>query len=232
MYNLIHFFNEVGKLKFINRLGWILGGVEEEDTESIADHSFRLAIMGWFFAQKNGLDTEKVLKMSLVHDLCVVYTGDITPYGNLLTGDSVKDRKVVETWPRRSKGEKERLVKERREMEEKAVNKLITRLDPKFGREIKEVWLEYEEGRTKEGRFTRQLDRIEKLLQATEYKESKKYLNPLNPFLVQLKELVDDKELIEFIELLDDYYYSKKGVLKPKRQKRPTQPDGNPVVSP
>ena len=207
MINLIKFFNEIGKLKFIKRVGWILGGVKEDEAESIADHSHRLAVMGWYFAAKKGLNIEKVIKMSLIHDLCTVYTGDITPYGNLLTGDLEKDRETVARWPRRSQEEKEKITKERKELETKAFEKISSVINDGLGEEITDLWQDYEEGKSPEGRFVRQLDRVEKLLQATEYKEAKKYLNPINPFWVQLKELVDDPDLIEFIKGLDEYFY-------------------------
>lgn len=208
MVNLIQFFSELGKLKSIKRVGWILGGVKPSEAESIADHSFRLALMSWYFAEKKGLDVDKVIKMSLIHDLCIIYTGDITPYGNLLTGDLKKDREIVAKWPRRSKEEKEKIAHERKAKERKAFEQLSELLSDKFGEEVKDLWVEYEEGKSKEGRFLRQIDRVEKLLQATEYKDSKKYLSPINPFWVQLKELVDDKDLIEFIEGLDDYFFN------------------------
>ena len=53
--DLINFFTKVGQLKKIKRTGWVLRGVQ--DPESIADHSFRLALMAWIFGQGKKLDT-------------------------------------------------------------------------------------------------------------------------------------------------------------------------------
>ena len=148
-----------------------------------------------------------MIKMSLVHDLCTIYSGDLTPYDNLVTGDFKHDKAILAKWPRRAKEEKERMVREQREKEEVSFNKLLANLPEKFAQEIRGLWLDYESGETKEGRFLAQIDRVEKLMQATEYRANDKYLTEIDPFWIQLKELVDDPDLIHFIEAMDKDFY-------------------------
>ena len=83
MNNFIDFFIEAGKLKKQKRSGWVLR--EVKNPETIAEHSFRVAIMGWLLAnKKRGLNIEKIIKMALIHDIGEIYAGDITPYDSIL----------------------------------------------------------------------------------------------------------------------------------------------------
>ncbi len=108
MENLIRFFMDIGKLKVIKRLGWILGGTKEEEAESIADHSFRLAVMAWILGHaRKDLDVSKVLKMAILHDFPVVNTGDITPYDDFVSKGEA-DMERLSRWPRRTQEEKKR----------------------------------------------------------------------------------------------------------------------------
>lgn len=109
MDKIIKFFSEVGKLKDIKRRGWIIRDIK--NPESIADHSFRAALMGWILAEKSGrkLNISKLLKMAIVHDLCEVYAGDTTPYDTILPKDKKKRRELLKTWPRFSEAQRKKL---------------------------------------------------------------------------------------------------------------------------
>ena len=52
--------------------------VGEDRQENDAEHSFQLAMMAWYIneEEKLGLDTGKLLKYALAHDLVEVYAGD------------------------------------------------------------------------------------------------------------------------------------------------------------
>lgn len=208
--NLIEFLISVGKLKFIKRRGWIYGGAKEKDTESIAGHSFRLVLMSWILTGRRRFDIEKILKMVLIHDIAIVYTGDTTPFDNLISGDLKKDKPILEVWPTHSEAEKRRLTIERRHKEKKALDKSIKDLPIDLQDEISSLWFEYEEGFSKEGRLVRQVDRIEKLLQAIDYKSRNIYKPNIDPYWVQLKTLLDDPTLIEFVEKIDHWYFGRK----------------------
>ncbi len=51
--------------------------------ESDAEHSFQLALVGWYLNEKDslGLDVSKIARYALVHDLAEAYAGDTPSYG-------------------------------------------------------------------------------------------------------------------------------------------------------
>ena len=80
---LIEFISEVGRLKRLPRTGWVESGVP--DPESVADHSFRVALLTLVLADLKGLDALKAVRMALIHDLGEAETGDLTPARRRLT---------------------------------------------------------------------------------------------------------------------------------------------------
>lgn len=210
MKDLIRFLVEAGKLKRIRRKGWLIRGVV--DPETIAEHTFRMVLTTWILGDSKKLDMQRALKMALIHDLCEVYAGDTTPYDHIPLGEIAR-KEIIEILPPRKREEKERLAKERRVREQRALAKIIEDLPKKLKEEIMSLWLEYEEGSSSEGRFVRQVDRVENLIQALEYKNIDSGL-AINSFWLTVKELVDDPKLLEFIKELDKYFYK-----NPKRLK-------------
>jgi len=75
---LLDFFNIVASLKTIPRQGWI-DKLNIENPESVSDHTFSMSVMAMIFSDIQKLDTLKVLRMSLLHDVAESHTGDITP---------------------------------------------------------------------------------------------------------------------------------------------------------
>lgn len=74
-------------LGFVNKFKNILRTVNVANSsprrfENDAEHSFELAMAAWYLNQKSGLglDSDKLIKYSLVHDLVEVYAGDIDPF--------------------------------------------------------------------------------------------------------------------------------------------------------
>ncbi|MEM5772607.1 MAG: HD domain-containing protein [Candidatus Aenigmatarchaeota archaeon] len=72
---LIEFFKTIGKLKKIERTGWVTN-VGIENPESVAEHSFRSAVLCMIFSDIKKLDTEKMVRMALIHDLAEALIGD------------------------------------------------------------------------------------------------------------------------------------------------------------
>jgi len=152
--------------------------------------------------EKKGLNREKLLKMVLIHDLCEVYSGDITPYDSILPRNKKKLAELMRTWPRYSNSEKRKINKEKYKKEWQALIKLTAKLSPKLKKEIRNLWLEFRKGLTREGRFAHQADHMENLLQALEY--WKKYKKPpLMPWWWWAREFFDDPLLLKFMEALD-----------------------------
>ncbi|MCP2334899.1 HD domain-containing protein [Actinomadura rupiterrae] len=63
---LAGFVFEMGLLKRYKRTGWLVAGVA--DPESIADHSFRAAVLASVLAALEGADPERAALLSLFHD--------------------------------------------------------------------------------------------------------------------------------------------------------------------
>ena len=61
------------KLKSVKREGWVRSGVE--DPESVAAHSWGMAILAMHLCPEN-LNKMRVLEMSSVHDLPEIIVGD------------------------------------------------------------------------------------------------------------------------------------------------------------
>jgi len=206
MKNILDFLIKVGKLKEKKRRGWVLRNVKNPET--IADHTFRMAMMSWLLGEQRKLNINKIIKMSLIHDLCEVYSEDITPYDKLLPKDKRQWKEMFNKWPRLPKKEKEKIFLEKYKKENEALEKLILKLPPPLKKEIRNLWIDYEEGLTREGRFVRQVDRVENLLQALQYwKKGKQFA--IESWWIQIEELVDDPILLEFIKVLDKKFHQK-----------------------
>ncbi|MBU3895744.1 HD domain-containing protein [Patescibacteria group bacterium] len=205
MENLLHFFNEVGKLKDMPRRGWVLRGVKNPET--IAEHSFRAALMAWILGSKKKLDMERLLKIALVHDLCEIYAGDATPYDSLLPKNKKDLKKLMSTWPRFTKKEKQRIAEKKHKKEKAGLEKLTINLAPKLRYELINLWMDYEQGLTPEGRFFKQADRLENFLQAIEYSQNKEVDE--KPWWMQAREMIDDPVLLELIEQISKKFHKK-----------------------
>jgi len=206
MKELIDFFHKIGKLKKMPRRGWVLIGVKNPGT--VAAHTFRTAIMTWVLGEKKKLNTGRAIKMALVHDLCELYAGDTTPYdyNSILPKDKKKWPELFDTWTRFSKSKKIKFFLEKDKRERASLMKLTSGLPPKLKKEILDLWYDYKNGSTKEGRFTRQINRLETLLQALEYgRETKR--RPFKSWWIGSEEQVDDPLLVEFMSGLAKKFY-------------------------
>ncbi|KAF8621873.1 hypothetical protein AX15_007431 [Amanita polypyramis BW_CC] len=139
------FFHVLERLKTQKRTGWIDYNIP--NPESISDHMYRMAILAMCTTDSN-LDVSKCVMMSLVHDLAEAQVGDIAPREGI------------------SKLEKKRL-------EEEAMHNFVHDMlhaSPAAQRMYK-LWKEYEEGKTAEAKFVKDLDRFEMASQALEYEK-------------------------------------------------------------
>src|SRR5437764_14417647 len=57
---------EIGQLKRVKRSGWWIAGIP--DPESVAEHSFRTALLGYILASLEGADPQKTAMICLFHD--------------------------------------------------------------------------------------------------------------------------------------------------------------------
>lgn len=140
---LLEFLSTAGKLKTIPRTGWIDSGVK--NPESVADHSYRTAVASMVLGDSLGLDTLKMLRMALLHDLAEAETGDITPMQKQSNHSM---------------------------LENQAMKKILSVLPEPLRDQYWETWQEYQAMKTPESVLVHDADKIEMLLQASEYKET------------------------------------------------------------
>lgn len=82
MENKIKFLNEIGKLKHIDRRGWVLRNIDKPET--ISGHMYRMSVIPFLLlSNKINCDFNKVIKLCIVHDMAECIVGDITPHDNV-----------------------------------------------------------------------------------------------------------------------------------------------------
>jgi putative hydrolases of HD superfamily len=159
------FFRSVLELKSIRRAGWVLK-VQVEDAESVADHTFSMATIAMLLSDILGLDTHKVIKMVLMHDLAESIVGDYMP------GDVTSRQK---------------LAKER-----KAMRLILSGLPKGIREEYGEIWLEYLHNSSEIAKFVHRIDKLEMALQAYQYAKQGYADKLLSPFFESAKTVVGD----------------------------------------
>jgi putative hydrolases of HD superfamily len=172
-----NFYQNVRNLKLIKRTGWVERGVK--DPESVSDHSFMVALLCLAFP-KDGIYKDKAVMMALVHDLAESKTGDIISKENWPEGGTM------------SSSEKSKL-------EEDAIQKILSNLQDEDSDEIFRLWKEYDEGKTPEAKFVRDIDILERTMQALEYHVKGDYEKTLVPFF-ENKAKIEDPEIRSFLE--------------------------------
>ena len=145
MKDLINFLKAVGRLKQIPRTGWVDSGVE--NPESVADHSFRTTFITMVLADLQGLDSERAMRIALLHDLAEAEMGDLTPE------------------QKRNRGQA--YIKEERE----AIGRILSWLSESLAEDYHVLWEEFICGSSPEAEIVAQADKLEMLLQALEYEE-------------------------------------------------------------
>ena len=200
MKGILNFLIEIGKLKKVKRKGISFYGVKTPD--STIDHAYRMAMMVWILSKGKKISIERAFKMALIHDICKVLTGDITPYDGLLPKNKKERDEFVRRWLRLSLDEKEKRYALKFKKEYNALKKLTLKLPIKLKKEIENIWLDYHKRKNPEARFVFQLDMIENLLEALEwYKKNKKF--PTKPWWEHADEVIDDSALLKFLKEIE-----------------------------
>ncbi len=138
------------------RAGWVKRSVK--NAESVADHSWRAGLMAYLLAPE-GYDKNKMLLMGCIHDTTEIFEEDYTPVDGITKEEKIRREKI-------------------------AAKKFMQMLPHAQTREFREVFDEYEERKTKEAQFVKQVEVLELLFQALEYE----------------KDGATEHNLIEFIE--------------------------------
>ena len=139
------FFQKVLELKNIPRQGW-KNKLGMDDVESVADHSYSTSVMSMVLSDLDGLDTEKIIKMALLHDLSESIIGDITP------DKMLKDEKINK--------------------ENFAMKQILKNLPNKIAAQYFEIWCEYQKNSSQESKLLHDIDKLEMAFQAKFYQEN------------------------------------------------------------
>lgn len=142
MQNIAKYLYEIGHLKHVKRSGWWRMGVR--DPESVAEHSYRTAIIGYVLANLEGADPERTASICLFHDTAEARIGDLH-------------------WVSK------RYLQHAKEGEQVAHNEQTGQLPEKIAQRILTLVNEYEKQSSREAQVAHEADLLECLLQAREY---------------------------------------------------------------
>ena len=176
---IVELIHTSGELKKIKRTGWGYRGIK--DAESVADHSYRTAIIALFLGKNFGLDAEKILKIALIHDLAEAITGDLVVDGKGPKYDTTKEKK--------------------HELEVKAIKKILLGFSDYDA--YLSLWNEYEDKGSPEAIIVGEMDKLELAFQAIEYEKEKRTKIPLDEFLATAKKGIQNPLLKQIMEELE-----------------------------
>ncbi len=133
------FIKEIDKIKYIQRKSKLF---YSDRRENDAEHSWHLAMMVLILAEYSNdtIDVLKVLKMVLIHDIVEIDAGDIFLYDTKKNHNNTAE-------------------------ELKAAKRIFGMLPSAQAETYIKIWLEFEEGKTKEATFAKAIDRLQPILQ-------------------------------------------------------------------
>ncbi|MGQ9468564.1 MAG: HD domain-containing protein [Nitrososphaerales archaeon] len=166
---IINFIKLMGELKRIKRSGWVRK-VDVKEPESVADHTFRTAILCMIIGDMKKLDTLKMLKMALIHDACESMIGDLMHY----------------------KDEREELQK--RKLEDDAMLQILFLLPNDIRKNYSEIWRDFQDKESMEAKLVREIDKLEMVFQALEYEEEGYDKEKLSEFWDSAENSINDTD--------------------------------------
>lgn len=158
---MFKFYRQIRKLKDVKRAGFVERGVR--GPESVADHSLMTALLCMVIPTEASVDREKAIRMAIVHDLVEAESGDIIS---------------KEYWPEGGTMSREDQLR----IERKAMKKISALLEPEIAAEVAGLWEEFEQGKTPEAIFAKDMDHMERTLQAYDYHKKGNFGKPLKGF--------------------------------------------------
>jgi|TARA_B100001105_G_C22120178_1_gene327165 putative hydrolase of HD superfamily len=175
---ILDFFKNSANLKNIPRQGWI-DKLSISSPESVSDHSYSMAIMCMIISDLRNLNSEKILKMALLHDLAESIIGDFTP---------------------------EQIDKEKKKkLENNAFEKIVKNLPEQIKSKYLEIWFEYQDNTSPEAKLIHQIDKLEMVLQAKIYQKNGYDKEKIESFFNSAKKEITDLKLKElFIQIIND----------------------------
>ncbi len=171
MNDILNFYKNVDSIKHKEREGWIRIGVNGVK-DTIASHSYGSALVAWIIAESEGIDSEKLIKMLLIHDLIMAHVNDYLP------------------------GDKD--FKNKREIENKVAENLLNTVPEGIKKEFSRLFHEYQEEKTEFSKLARECDKLDTILQAYMYSKRLKE-DKVTEFISTNKERIKSKTGKEII---------------------------------
>lgn len=140
----LDFFAEAGLLKRVKRSGWWVAGIE--NPESVADHCFRCAVIGFYMAHEEGADPYRVLAMTLFNDIHEARINDLHKMGHFYIDFKDAEKRVFKDQ--------------------------VAPLPSKVRAALTDIRADYDAQRTHEALIARDADILECLVQAREYQDN------------------------------------------------------------
>jgi putative hydrolase of HD superfamily len=137
---MTNYLYEMGLLKRLPRAGWLVAGIDRP--ESVAEHSFRTAIIGYLLALIEGADPARTALLCLFHDTQETRVGDVPRVG----------KPYVVTAPN-----------------PQVTADQVAGFPDELGRAVRALVGDYEDQGSAEARLARDADKLECLIQAREY---------------------------------------------------------------
>ena len=169
-------FFQIAGLKKLPRSGWKIK-IGLDNSESVAEHSYMMSVMAMVLSDLKSLNSEKVIKMSILHDWAESKIGDFMP-------DEIGyDKKS--------------------ELENYAMVEILESLPQSIQSDYQNMWNEFLDRETPEARLVHELDKLEMALQGKIY-EKEAEPEKIKPFIISaVEQIVDDdlkKVLIEILQ--------------------------------
>ncbi|WP_044354495.1 HD domain-containing protein [Paenibacillus sp. E194] len=180
--NVLNVVNLGEKLKSELRHSWLSNGRQE----SVAEHTWRVSLMAMLIEPylDQEIDTAKMLKMIIIHDLVEAEAKDI-PAFDTMNNEQLREQKA--------------------QNEMKAIQRIRETLKGDLGRDVYDLWIEFEHKQTYEAKVANALDKLEAQIQHNEADISTwieieyemsfmmgKHTD-FSPVLSQLKELIEEE---------------------------------------
>ena len=170
----------VGKLKTVKRSGWA-SHVGIENPESVADHSFRCAVLAMCIGDLTSVDTEKLIKMLLLHDVQEALIGDY---------DTSAKKKIG--------------LKKFKAKEKSAARTILSLLPSRLQERYIDVWQEFEDQETPEAILANDIEKIEMIFQALEYEGEGHDSEKFDVFWASVQTKIKTSVVHDLLELLKD----------------------------
>jgi len=166
------FFQKVLELKNVPRQGW-KEKLEIINPESVAEHSYSTAVISMILSDLEGLNTEKIIKMALLHDLAESITGDIIP-DNMAKNEKVRKENI-------------------------AMKQILKNLPDKIAEPYFEIWNDYQKKISEEAILLHDIDKLEMAFQAKFYQKNGISKEKLKTFFDTAKIEIKDKNLRDIL---------------------------------